>query len=127
MEDWPQTAHTCRERLLAENKALREELLGRERPNRYAPDYSPIEGTNAFIQWKGTEVCCDFRCECGAEGHIDAMFVYAVACPKCGKTWQMPHSVSLIEQNADDARWHEGFALVVDDDNAAVFSPKDGE
>ena len=44
MEDWPFTAVTCRERLLAENHALRDELAGRERPARYSPDFTPLKG-----------------------------------------------------------------------------------
>ncbi len=45
---------------------------------------------NAFIQWKGTDVCMDFHCECGARHHIDASFVYAVKCHECGAIWEMP-------------------------------------
>jgi hypothetical protein len=97
MEDWPYTAHTCRTRLLAENAALLEELAGRERPARYAPDYTPIEGTSVFIQWKGTEVCLDFYCDCGTQGHYDGDFAYALRCAECGRVWQLPHSVALVE------------------------------
>ena len=43
-----------------------------------------------FIQWKGTDVCMDFTCECGAGCHIDAEFCYYVRCRKCGATWKMP-------------------------------------
>lgn len=42
-----------------------------------------------FIQWKGTNLCMDFTCPCGATGHIDADFVHYVRCPKCGSTFQM--------------------------------------
>ena len=44
----------------------------------------------AFIQWKGTDVCMDFHCECGEHHHIDAMFVYNVKCHKCGVVWEIP-------------------------------------
>jgi hypothetical protein len=44
----------------------------------------------AFIQWKGTEVCMDFYCECGTQHHIDAMFVYGVKCHECGAIYEMP-------------------------------------
>lgn len=39
---------------------------------------SPLEGEPAecFIQWKNTDVCFDFRCDCGAEGHFDGYFAY---------------------------------------------------
>lgn len=46
--------------------------------------------TNAFIQWKGTDVCMDFRCECGEGGHFDGFFAYVVKCPGCGVLWEMP-------------------------------------
>jgi hypothetical protein len=45
----------------------------------------------AFIQWKGTDVCMDFHCECGAHNHFDGYFAYAVKCPHCGTIWEMPH------------------------------------
>ncbi len=48
---------------------------------------------NAFIQWKGTDVCMDFHCECGAHHHIDGYFVYAVKCHECGTTWEMPSHI----------------------------------
>jgi hypothetical protein len=47
----------------------------------------------AFIQWKGTDVCMDFHCECGAHCHVDADFAYFVDCPHCGQRWQMPSYV----------------------------------
>lgn len=50
---------------------------------------SPAE-THAFIQWKGTDVCMDFTCDCGAEGHFDGAFAYVVKCPGCGQEWEMP-------------------------------------
>lgn len=45
----------------------------------------------AFIQWKGTDACVDFHCECGAHHHIDDMFLYAIKCHICGTIWEMPH------------------------------------
>lgn len=43
-----------------------------------------------FIQWKGTDACFDFRCDCGWEGHYDAQFAYVVKCGGCGQLWEMP-------------------------------------
>ena len=51
--------------------------------------------TNAFVQWKGTDVCMDFRCECGDGGHFDGDFAYAVRCNGCGTVWEMPSNVFL--------------------------------
>lgn len=45
---------------------------------------------HAFIQWKGTDLCMDFSCECGAMCHFDGMFAYTVKCPHCGTVWEMP-------------------------------------
>ena len=46
--------------------------------------------TSVFIQWKGTDVCLDFTCECGTEGHFDGYFAYVLECSGCGKLWEMP-------------------------------------
>ena len=48
----------------------------------------------AFIQWKGTDVCMDFVCECGEQYHFDGLFAYALHCPKCNAIFEMP---SLIK------------------------------
>ncbi|MAL39225.1 MAG: hypothetical protein CMO04_05000 [Thalassospira sp.] len=69
-----------------------------------ARDGFPKHGseTECHIQWKGTDLCADFRCECGETHHIDAMFVYAIKCT-CGSVWQMPHTVKLIKVEGADA------------------------
>lgn len=48
---------------------------------------------SAYIQWKGTDVCMDFHCECGAFCHFDGDFAYVVKCPHCGSIWEMPSTV----------------------------------
>lgn len=65
---------------------------------RFSPDFSPMDGTHAFIQWKGTDVCLDFRCECGAIGHFDGFFAYQLRCGACSRVWDMPHTVGLVPQ-----------------------------
>lgn len=52
---------------------------------------------NTFIQWKGTAVCMDFTCECGACSHFDAEFLYFIKCPNCEKTFCMGTRVVAIE------------------------------
>ena len=47
----------------------------------------------AFIQWKGTDVCMDFHCECGAHLHFDGYFAYHVECPYCQALYQMPSNL----------------------------------
>lgn len=54
-----------------------------------------------FIQWKGTEVCLDFWCACGFDGHLDAMFAYQLRCTGCGRVWDMPQTVTLAEAQGD--------------------------
>ncbi len=49
---------------------------------------------HVFIQWKGTDLCGDFHCTCGAHHHIDAEFVYEIQC-SCGLIWEMPHTVAV--------------------------------
>lgn len=59
-----------------------------------------IDETHAFIQWKGTDVCMDFYCDCGAHCHFDGYFAYAVKCPHCETIWQMPSH--LFPRKADE-------------------------
>lgn len=56
----------------------------------------------ASIQWKGTDVCLDFRCPCGFQGHFDGEFAYALTCTGCGRTWTMPTTVGLIADGDPD-------------------------
>jgi len=42
-----------------------------------------------FIQWKGTDLCADFHCDCGYNGHIDDDFTYYVECGGCGAVYEM--------------------------------------
>lgn len=51
---------------------------------------SPTREPRTFIQWKGTNVCMDFYCECGAHCHFDGYFAYCVKCPHCQTVWEMP-------------------------------------
>lgn len=45
---------------------------------------------HAFIQWKGTDVCMDFHCKCGAHCHFDGYFAYVVQCSHCKTKYEMP-------------------------------------
>lgn len=53
--------------------------------------FQPFPGTDAttFIQWKGTIVCMDLHCQCGAHNHIDADFTYFIQCGACGLVYEM--------------------------------------
>lgn len=74
-------------------------------------DHAPE--THAHVQWKGTDICMDFRCECGADGHLDGCFIYAVKCKACGAIWELPINIfprrvqshdMLVEMGDDDDR-----------------------
>lgn len=54
-------------------------------------------GPHGWIQWKGTDVCLDVHCSCGAHTHVDASFAYTVKCGACGKLWAVCANVRLIE------------------------------
>jgi hypothetical protein len=72
------------------------------------------EGSDAemFIQWKGTEVCLDFYCPCGAHGHLDDDFAYAVLCPACDTVYEM--GTQVIVKRCEDMR-DQAKRLDVDD------------
>ncbi len=65
-----------------------------------------------WIQWKGTDVCMDFHCECGFMGHIDGSFTYIVECPKCHSVYSCNGHIELIKlEEKPDGNIH-----VVNDD-----------
>lgn len=65
---------------------------------------------SVWVQWKGTELCADFRCTCGARGHIDNGFCYRVRCEACGQVWELPQTLTLTAVEGD---WD---AVAVEDD-----------
>lgn len=50
---------------------------------------------HAWIQWKGTEVCMDVHCRCGAHGHVDASFACFYKCLACDTTFAVGQTVRL--------------------------------
>ena len=69
--------------------------------------FTTPEGSDAsmFIQWKGTDVCLDFYCPCGAHGHLDGSFAYNVRCPMCGSVFEM--GTQVIARRRADGGAHE--------------------
>lgn len=54
------------------------------------PFTTPAESdARMFIQWKGTDICLDFYCKCGANCHFDGEFAYFLQCPHCGAVYEM--------------------------------------
>lgn len=58
---------------------------------------------NAFIQWKGTDVCADYHCLCGQHFHIDAEFAYNVQCPYCQRIYEVSSVIELRELKPGEA------------------------
>lgn len=72
---------------------------------------------NMFIQWKGTDVCLDFHCPCGAHGHFDGYFAYRLRCPSCDAVYELGTQVIVKRIDPDvDPRAGEARMLDVDPD-----------
>ena len=56
---------------------------------------------HVWIQWKGTDVCADIHCECGAHLHHDGDFMYFVQCPYCEQIWEVGTHVKLYKPQFD--------------------------
>jgi hypothetical protein len=52
---------------------------------------------HTFIQWKGTDVCLDFHCKCGAHLHFDCEFLYGVHCEHCNRVYMMGDRVPAFD------------------------------
>lgn len=52
---------------------------------------------HGWIQWKGSDVCMDVYCKCGAHLHVDASFAYHVECGHCGAVYFCNGHIELIE------------------------------
>ena len=80
-----------------------------------------IAGSHAdtCIQWKGTQVCLGLYCLCGARGHIDDDFTYALECDACHRTYELGtavtarltknplHTPKLVDSDKGADRWKE--------------------
>ena len=60
-------------------------------------DANGWEMPTVWIQYKGTDICFDFHCECGREdmGHYDGYGAYAVQCSACGRKYDLPQTLKL--------------------------------
>jgi hypothetical protein len=76
-----------------------------EKVRTWATVSTSVTGTrnpHVFVQWKGTDVCLDFFCDCGGGGHYDGDFAYGLRCSECRTEWLMPHTFGLLP-DADGA------------------------
>jgi hypothetical protein len=75
----------------------------------------------AFLQWKGTDACLDFRCPCGARGHFDGDFAYYLRCPICERTWELQYNLrARLIEDSSHVSVHD-----VDVEEGAVFREVD--
>lgn len=58
---------------------------------------NPEGDSHGWIQWKGTNVCMDVHCKCGAHSHVDAEFFYFFECQACGAKYAVGQNVKMIE------------------------------
>lgn len=64
---------------------------------------NPFKGQpHGWIQWKGTNVCMDVRCECGELTHVDEDFCYYVECGNCGEVYEVGGHVKLYKIKKED-------------------------
>lgn len=78
-----------------------------------------------WIQWKGTNVCMDVHCTCGAHGHIDDEFTYHYKCLACGRFFDIAGYVRLIEVPADEVDQDDRAGLSTASD-ASLTAQKEG-
>lgn len=69
---------------------LCKELKARFFRKKKKPNQSP-----AFIQWKGTDVCLDFWCKCGAHNHYDGYFAYRIVCGQCKTKYELNPNIEV--------------------------------
>lgn len=75
-------------------------------------------GPHVWIQWKGTNVCCDVHCECGYSGHYDGDFMYFLKCPKCERVWEVGTHMPIYEVRDGRAAGHNVVDITVFEDEA---------
>jgi hypothetical protein len=77
-------------------------LIGTGKKARTTDDAWNIQETyegkpHGWVQWKGTNVCMDLHCKCGAHCHIDDDFVYHWKCPHCSTVYMCNGHIEMIE------------------------------
>src|SRR5579859_1862023 len=58
-------------------------------------DENELKNPKGYIQWKGTDVCCDLYCKCGGRFHFDGGFMYHIKCPYCGQVYECGQFIKL--------------------------------
>lgn len=58
---------------------------------------------HVWIQWKGTDVCCDVHCACGELLHFDGDFFYTFQCPYCQQYFEVGTHIPIYKVTAAEA------------------------
>jgi len=70
-------------------------------------DFNTQGISSEWIQWKGTEVCMDIHCICGANDHIDQDFFYSYQCPVCKRKFAVGANIKLIELTEEEKEYFD--------------------
>lgn len=73
---------------------------------------APEESYRVYIQYKGTDICMDFHCECGNDTHFDGDFTYAVRCPYCKGVYELSSYINTRKLTPEEEAKNKG--VVVD-------------
>lgn len=68
-------------------------------------DEADLKRPCGLVQWKGTSVCMDIHCTCGAHIHADAEFMYYVECPHCRRLYALGFMVKLVELTGEQEEY----------------------
>jgi hypothetical protein len=84
-----------------------EQVSRYEEPEGYAKAEYEAPRPNVFIQWKGTQSCCDYYCTCGEQWHLDTDFAYYTRCPACKQAYRVGCNITLYPLTPEQAAPHE--------------------
>jgi hypothetical protein len=68
------------------------------------------------VQYKGTDLCMDFYCDCGEGSHFDGLFAYVIQCPHCQSFFKMPTDLTLERLESFNPE-EENYLTAVDADD----------
>lgn len=82
------------------------------------------DAPHGWIQWKGTNVCMDIHCKCGAHLHVDREFFYSFTCGSCQTIYAVGATVRLVEltepKYIEEATSSAAHTVVFDDHKPTV-------
>ena len=72
-----------------------------------------------FIQWKGTDVCCDITCpNCEKYYHFDGYLLYSFKCGKCGKVFRQPTHIGLTKVGKESDYYYDSAIQLPESDES---------